>query len=653
MKKHRKTATHWRQVSPLSAWLVLVLALVLGAPSVQMAATKTVRVSSDPVKDEPPITEEDLLHWSFKPLLKPKVPDVRESAFVRNEIDRFVLAKLSAQEQPRPMADPLTLIRRVTFDLTGLPPTPDEVERFLTACGWTPDIDPRALPTTPAVEKAYETLVDRLLLSPRHGEKWAQHWLDLARYAESDGYERDLDRKEAWKYRDWVIDAINDDLPYDDFVAFQIAGDELPDGDAVATSFLFAGPDMPDSNFQDERLHLLLNDVTSTFGSAFLGLTVGCAQCHDHPYDPVSQADFYRLRAFFDNLPKLKKDTQLGSTMQEASDKEPMSRICIRGDYQRPGPVVKASFLRVANRAGMSPATMPVKKSSGRRTALARWLTHPTNGLFLRASVNQLWQHHFGKPLAGTPGDLGRQGQAPSDPDLLDWLASELPLRKWSMKSMHKLIVMSGTYRSVAQPSSADDPENSRFAGFERHRLSGEELRDAMLFASGRFNPQAGGPGVHVPLPPEMQAPAEPMTKKKNTVPEDPASYDRRSIYVFAKRNVRQPLFDLFDKPDAMLSCSRRSETVTAPQALTLFNSDFSLSLAKSFAVDLLKTSPDLDSIIGAASWRCFSRPPTSREMELGRAFLNRHTALATTFEATVTDYCLALMNSSAFCYVD
>ncbi len=646
----------------LSLWLIGCAFCVLLWPA--PASAKAIRASADPVKDEPPITVEERDHWSFKPLHKPELPVVQHEAEVRNEIDRFILEKLEARGESlsRP-ADAATLIRRATFDLTGLPPSPDEVRDFVRATRAFEEA--KMTQVSPLLREPYEVLIEHLLNSPCYGEKWAQPWLDLARFAESDGFEHDLERKEAWRYRDWVINALNNDLPYDDFVSFHLAGDELSPQDAIATGFLFAGPDMPDTNFQDERRHLLLNDITGTVGSAFLGLTLGCAQCHDHPYDPISQADFYRLRAFFDNMPKLKKDQQIGATIVEVGRTAKPSQVCIRGDHLRPGPAVLPAFLRIANPAEMETVTAPLSASSGRRTALARWLTQPSNGLFLRTSVNRLWQHHFGRPLAGTPGDLGRQGEAPVHVELIDWLATELPLRRWSLKSMHKLIMLSATYRQAGRvgglPSNSlksfaqfladeKDPANGLLSYFPRHRLSGEELRDAMLAVSGRINYKPGGISVRFPLPTEMMN--GPGRKRNELKAYDPEQ-DRRSIYGFAQRNLRDPMLELFDKPDALLSCSRRTESTTATQALNLFNSEFSYGIARTLAAEVMKEGSDADTVVKAVTWRCCGRAPAAEELALGRTFLEKQTALTATLEEAITDYCLALLNTSAFCYVD
>jgi hypothetical protein len=586
-----------------------------------------IRASLDPVKDEPPIAPEEWRHWAFSPLRRPEPPAVKAKHTVRTEIDRFIIARLEeAGKGLSEPADAATLIRRVTFDLTGLPPTPEEVRAFAAA------------PT----DAAYEALVDRLLASNHYGEAQALPWLDLARFAETDGFEHDIERKHAWKYRDWVIKALNDDLPYDDFVRRQIAGDLMEQRDGTATGFLVAGPDMPDLNLQEERRHFVLNDMTSTVGGAFLGLTLSCAQCHDHPYDPVSQADFYRLRAFFDAMPEFKRDKQLGPEMRQEPDVVPVSKVYVRGDFRRAGPEVRPAFPRIANlqRAAAEPERM----------ALARWLTRPDNALVLRVAANRLWQQHFGRGLAADPNDFGHQGQAPTHPDLLDWLATELPRQGWSLKKMHKLIVMSTVYRqsSIGEVSAE---ERGLYAQYPRRRLTGEALRDAMLATAGLLNTKAGGPSVRLPLPPEVR---DNLLKKQAAVTEDPAEHDRRSIYTFSRRNLRYPLFDLFDRPDALMTCGRRNESTTAPQALLLFNSEFSQRVAQAVAERVLaQSATDAESLATATVWQSLRRPPSREELALGRTFLEKHTALTPTLKDAVADYCLALLNSNAFVWVD
>lgn len=603
-------------------------------------------VNADPVKDEPPITDAQREFWSFRPLVRPTPPAILNTQIARNAIDQFTQARLEAKGKTLgPSASPETLIRRVTYDLTGLPPTPEEVQSFAKAARAYEASNGKIGPDP------YEQLVDRLLASPRHGEKWAQTWLDLARFAESDGFELDAERKEAWKYRNWVVEALNADMPLNEFVALQIAADEISPQHAAATGFLMAGPDMPDSNFPDERRHLLLNDMTTTVGSAFLGLTIGCAQCHNHPFDPISQADFYRLRAFFDNMILLKKDQQMPPSMIESGKTPAPSFIAIRGDHQRRGPKVIPSFPRIGDYGDESLAFASLPKSSGRRMALARWVTQPDNRLFLRANANRLWQAHFIDALAATPNDLGHQGAFPTNLELLDWLACEISERKWSMKTMHKLIVTSTTYRQAGGNERASQESKSHFP---RRRLTGEELRDAMLFVAGRMKFDHQGPSLRATLPlAQPQADQKTSAKSKTKNPVTEPEPDCRTIWLFTKRNQLHPMLDLFDRPDGLLSCSRRNESTTAPQSLYLFNSNFSHGIAKSLASELLEQTDNPGEIVNLAVWRCFSRPPSELEISLGAKFFANHHKLTDDFRVSVADFCLALFNSNAFCYID
>lgn len=603
-------------------------------------------LNADPISDEPPVTDAQREFWSFRPLIRPSPPAILNPRIARNPIDQFTQARLEAKGKTLgPSASPEALIRRVSYDLTGLPPTPEEVQSFAKAIRAYEASHQKTGPDP------YEQLVDRLLASPRHGEKWAQTWLDLARFAESDGFELDHERKEAWKYRNWVVEALNADMPLNDFVALQIAADEISPKHAAATGFLMAGPDMPDSNFPDERRHLLLNDMTTTVGSAFLGLTIGCAQCHNHPFDPISQADFYRLRAFFDNMIPLKKDQQMPPTMVETGKTPAASFIAIRGDHQRRGPKVIPSFPRIGDYGDESLAFASLPKTSGRRMALARWVTQPDNRLFLRANANRLWQAHFVDALAATPNDLGHQGALPTNLELLDWLACEISDRNWSMKSMHKLIVTSTTYRQAGGNEIHSDKPQTHFP---RRRLTGEELRDAMLFVSGRLEFDHQGPSRRAPLPPaqtQAEQKASAKSKTKTTIVE--SEPDCRTIWLFTKRNQLHPMLDLFDRPDGLLSCSRRNESTTAPQSLYLFNSDFSHGVAKSLATELLEQTDNPKDIVNLAVWRCFSRQPSQAEITLGEKFFATHEKLTNDFKVSVADFCLALFNSNAFCYID
>lgn len=590
---------------------------------------------------EKAISAQDRAHWAYQPLHPIQVPTVPDSAQVRTDIDRLVWQRLHREglDFSAP-ADPATLLRRVTFDLTGLPPTAEALAAFLA--------DPS--------QAAYTAWVDRLLDSPEYGENEARHWLDLVRFADTDGFEYDAVRKEAWRYRDWVIDAFNHDLPYDEFVRWQIAGDLLAssssDPHAIATGFLLSGPDMPDINDQEERRHFVLNEIVSTVGAVFLSTTTNCAQCHDHPNDPLSQADFFRLRAVFEDTIAPHERRQLGSVIRVSSAyTPPPSRIWIRGDFHSPGPEVSPAVPRIAAAAnGDASGALP---SDQKRAAFAQWLTRDHNAMFLRSIANRLWQFHFSKPLVETPNDFGLHTAIPAELDLLDWLAAELPRQKWSLKAMSRLIVTSTTYRQSSR-SGESDPGNALFGRMPRRRLTGEEIRDAMLAAAGVLNPKRGGPGVRFPLPEEITVT---LLKNQREFDTDPAENDRRSIYLFARRNLRHPLFDVFDRPDALASCPRRSVSTTAPQALTLLNGSFSHRMARLIADRIRRevSQPEsVDAWITQASHLILSRDPSTEEVQLARAFFeSRSPTSAEDREQALHDYCLALLNANAFLYVD
>ncbi|MEJ7594454.1 MAG: DUF1549 and DUF1553 domain-containing protein [Planctomycetaceae bacterium] len=516
---------------------------------------------------EPPITTSDRDHWSLKPRRPVEIPATSNEYWQRNPVDAFIAAELESRGlTPQPEADRRTLIRRVSLDLTGLPPTPNEVDTFVA----------EKSPT------AFESLVDRLLTLPAYGERSAQHWLDLARFADTDGFEHDNTRANAWRYRDWVIDAYSADMPYDQFVRLQIAGDLLqPDSEAasIATQFCVSGPDMPDINSQDERRHILLNEMMSTVGEVILGMQIGCAQCHDHKYDPVSQADFYRLRAIFEPSISLKKNVSV-TGLKEKLPYTQTSHVMIRGDYRRPGAEVAPDVLRVLESESLRYTVSPQQNSDGRRVALANWLVDPEQPLTPRVMVNRIWQQHFGKGLSETPSDFGIMGMEPSNPQLLDWLANWFVDHGWSVKQLHRLIVTSATYRQRSRlpgDVSADDVigwnaalEKDRdlrwLSRFPRHRLQGEVIRDTMLSVAGILNRKTGGPGVRPPLPIELSST---LLKDQWNVTEDTSEHNRRSIYIFARRNLRFPIFEAFDRPAANESCSRRNVSTTARRHYT------------------------------------------------------------------------------------
>ena len=620
----------------------LILVCIIALLSCSVSADD---IPNDHTYTEPPITDSDRDHWSLKPRRAVDVPTATIENWVKNPVDSFIAAKLETHGlKPQPEADRQTLIRRTTLNLTGLPPTLEEVRAFL------------------AVESptAYESLIDRLLASSAYGEHAAQHWLDLARFAETDGFEHDNVRPDAWRYRDWVIDAHNADMPYDQFIRLQIAGDLLePDNEsaAIATQFCVAGPDMPDINSQDERRHVLLNEMTSTVGEVVLGLQIGCAQCHDHKYDPISQADFYRLRAIFEPAISLKKNASITGLKEQVPYKL-ASHVMIRGDFRRPGLEVAPNGLRILESESLHFETSPQKHPEPRRIAFANWLTHPNNPLTARVIVNRIWQQHFGKGLSESPSDFGEMGMEPSNPQLLDWLATWFVENDWSIKQLHRLILTSSTYRQRSRlPDDASvaevdawklalkrDPDVQWLSRFPRQRLSGEVIRDAMLSVAGILNRKTGGPGVRPPLPAELRST---LLKDQWKVTEDTSEHNRRSIYVFARRNLRFPIFEAFDRPAANQSCSRRYVSTTAPQALHLLNSEFTFRMAELIAARILMHQPESDHQVVEAFGIVFNRDPTTDELNESNRFIQD------SGNAALTQLGLALLNSNEFVFID
>jgi len=683
--------------------------LLRAQEDVAETAAKTV-IDTTPIV-EAPITEADRDHWAFRPIKRHDLPVVNNTAWPRSGVDAFIFARLQvegltpAREATRPM-----LLRRLTFDLHGLPPSPEELAAY--------EADQRP--------DAYERVVDRLLASPAYGERWAQHWLDLARFAETDGFEHDKVRPQAWKYRDWVIAALNTDMPYDEFVRLQIAGEAGSgfrgrEGEApaepssgnpksevlnpkseIATTFCLAGPDMPDINDQLERRHNLLNEMTATVGSVLLGLQIGCAQCHNHKYDPVSQADFYRLRAVFESaVPPLKRDVPY-NVLAEQKD-APVARFWVRGDHRRPGLEVPPGFPRIADSgvAGDERSSAPAVRGRASldpshpnaipRVKFADWLFREDNPLTARVIVNRLWQHHFGRGIFNTPSDVGLINAGPTNPELLDWLAVEMRDHGWELKRVHRLIVGSATYRQISDfRFQISDLQGGEFSSlksevlnltFTRRRLDGESLRDAMLAVAGLLTSDRGGPSVMPPLPPELVGTL--LKDQWKTSPRE-ADHYRRSIYVFARRNLRYPIFEAFDRPDANASCPVRNRSTTAPQSLVLFNSEFSLLAARHLAGRALgkqetgqepgSSSQEPAQQIERLYLLALSRRPTEQETATLNKFLTDERerlaaearprdklALPAGFPdsadpyaaAALVDACLALLNGSEFLYVD
>lgn len=598
---------------------------------------------------ESELSEADFEHWSFRPVERVAIPDAPADVVSRNEIDHFIAATLRESDlRLQPEASRRTLVRRLHLDLHGLPPEPAVISEFLRQDS----------------EQAYDALVDQLLDSPRYGERWAQFWLDLARFADTDGFEFDKERPEAWTYRDWVIQALNSDMSYDEFLRQQIAGDELyPDNPAAltATRFCLSGPDMPDINLMEERRHTLLNEIVATVSESVLGLQVGCAQCHDHKYDPISQGDFYRMRAAFEPAVQLKKNHSL-TVFQEEFPYGRSARVMLRGDFRRPGPEVSPGVIRVLASDQQPFTPQPSSHSAGLRTALAKWLVDVRNPLTARVIVNRIWQHHFGRGIVASASEFGVIGDAPSHEELLDYLSAWLVDHDWSLKALHRLILTSATWRQRSflppdvspdervqwQAALEADPDAVLLSRYPRWRLEGEAVRDCMLQAAGQLNLKTGGPGVRPPLPKEL---LETLLKNQWNVTEDTAEHDRRSIYIFARRNLRYPIFEVFDRPMANASCPQRHVSTTAPQSLHLLNSAFSLNTARRMSEQIAEITTDRTEQIRMVFERTLGRLPTSAEHDEIRRFLDRQDPQST--DDALTHLCLSIFNCSEFIFVD
>ncbi|MCH8046440.1 MAG: PSD1 domain-containing protein [Planctomycetes bacterium] len=545
-------------------------------------------------------------HWAFRPVVRYIPPTVRQSDWTNNAIDAFILVRLEAKSiKPSPQADRITLLRRVTFDLAGLPPTPADVRSFLA--------DDRP--------DAYERAVDRLLASPQFAERWARHWLDLARYADSNGYTNDNPRS-IWRYRDWVIDAVSANMPFDQFTIEQIAGDMLPSATVdqqIATGFHRNTQLNQEggSDAEEYRVEAVVDRVNTT-GAVYLGLTVGCARCHDHKFDDFSQRDFYQLFAFLNNQdePNIKVPVGRGnpatvSTMVMRERTTPrVTKIHLRGNFLTQGRVVQANV----------PAALPPLPSSdgkANRLDLARWLVSADNPLTPRVTVNRLWQQYFGRGIVETENDFGTQGSPPSHPELLDWLASELVRTGWNMKAMHRLIVTSATYRQssrVRADLAEVDPDNRLLARQSRLRLEAEAIRDAALAASGLLTERLGGPGVYPPQPAGvMKLTRNPNRKWKVS---QGADRYRRAMYTYFWRSTPHPFLKLFNAPESNTTCTRRERSNTPLQSLTLLNDETFFEAAQALAIRVLgeaKSATDA-ARIDLAFRLCFSRPPSKRE---------------------------------------
>ena len=607
-----------------SARAGLALALVVGGG--QLAEAQALRSG--------PVTAAERAFWSFQPITDPTPPAVAPSLPVRNEIDRFLFAKLEvAGLKPRDAADRRTLLRRATFDLTGLPPTPEETQAFL----------------HDAAPDAFSRVVERLLNSRAYGERWGRHWLDVVRYADTAGETADYPTPLAYKYRNWVIDAFNADEPYDEFLREQLAGDLLsqkrPEAPAeehkrlrTATGFIAISRRF---GFDVENYHYLtIQDTIDTVGQAVLGLTLGCARCHDHKYDPVSVGDYTAWYGIFESTrysfpgseekkkpydsfavlpPQLLGEKKTTEELIYAAidvEKPKDAQVQLRGEKSKLGETVARRNLELLGGEAVPPGA-----GSG-RLELAEWLTRPSNSLTARVMANRIWQHHFGRGLVATANDFGTRGERPSHPELLDWLASRFVEGGWRVKAMHRLIMASWAYQQSSEHdahAAEIDPNAKLLWRFNRRRLSAEEIRDAMLAASGDLDGTMGG--GH-PFPPVEQWGFTQHSPYYGVYPTN-----RRSVYLMQQRLKRHPFLSLFDGADGNVSTSRREATTVPTQALYLMNSDFVHERAESMARRMLFGPGTEAERITKAFAVALGRTVDADEMNAAAAFLASHCA--------------------------
>ncbi len=740
------------------------------------------------------ITDADRKWWAFVKPVRREPPVSPEARWNGNPVDRFVHAKLREKQlQPTGRASKQTLIRRLYLDLTGLPPQPEEVDAFV----------------SDAAPDAWAKLVNRVLDSPHYGERWGRHWLDVARYADSGGYEQDFTYPNAWRYRDYVIRAFNQDKPYDRFIREQIAGDELDDADydaATATGFHRVGSTVGFREKDNPQYrYIYLDDLIGTTTRAFLGMTVSCARCHDHKFDPISQADYYKLMAVFNpyinydhplappsevaayeakrasiqakldplvetireleapyrklafeqKLATFPKDiqeavrtpeaqrtegqkllaTQVLSirpnnhrSLMKAEDRQAVDRLQAQvrelqkqmpkplpvamgirdgdyrlapmgpgddeapgkagsgnqgdeinetyvpvagkpykaprsyfleaGDYLSPGPEMQPGFPQIVGDLGIPTAIVPKdgRITTGRRRALAEWIASPENPLTARVMVNRIWQHHFGKGLVLTASNFGRLGRRPTHPELLDWLATEFAAKGWSVKHMHRLILLSEAYqmdsRYTANAGLEADPDNLYLWRYPQRRLEGEAIRDSILAVSGKLNREAGGPSY---FPPVAERVRKSVAKGIWVVNEEGPAVWRRGVYSYFKRGMKYPMFEVFDQPDPNLTCESRSVSTVPTQALTLLNNEFIVQQARYFAGRVLEQAgPEQEAQVRAAYRLALSREPSAQEREANVAFLNRQRTAhgGSTLEA-LADLCDVLLNLNEFLYIN
>lgn len=722
----------------------------MGLPWDPKDADKKIEI---PKHDVPQINEQTKAFWSFQPVVAPSIPEVANSAWPKNEIDNFVLAKLEqAGLTPAETTARRDLIRRAYYDLTGLPPTFDQVTQFIN------DDSP----------DAYPKLIDRLLASPHYGEKWGRHWLDLVRYAESNSFERDGVKPFVWRYRDYVIRAFNQDKPYDQFLIEQLAGDEIAhdeiandklamsNSDAViATGYYRLGQWDDEPADPKQALYDDLDDIVATTSQAMMGLTVNCARCHDHKIDPIPQKDYYQMLAFFRNvkrfgvrsqetvfenstrnikkntppseaelaayndriakqtrriqtvldivvkdfesvehdefaypenherlvrkrldskvitkkqfqdyrnakrtLAKLKAnppDVQRVLCVTELGAEPQKTHVLIRGNAAVEGAEVQPGFVSVLSPPQPIIVAQPKNNSTGRRLALANWIASPDHPLTARVMVNRIWQHHFGRGIVRSPNDFGFQGTKPTHPALLDFLAKQFVESGWSIKQMHRKIMLSATYQmsnQFDQTAYDQDPLNELFWRFDMRRLTAEEIRDSVLAISGRLNREKMfGPSVYPKLSQEVLAgqsmPGAGWGKSSQ------ADRLRRSIYIHVKRSLKVPLLENFDVADTDATCPVRFNTTQPTQALGLLNSQFSNREAAKLADRVTQDYSTLRQRVIAINRRVIQGEPHPDDVAEGIKLINAwQSEDGLDANEALAYYCLAVMNSNEFIYL-
>jgi cytochrome c553 len=758
---------------------------------------KTAKAEPLALAPGPIISDEDREYWAFQPIQKPATPKQVDVQKMRTPVDAFVLAKMNETGLPMaPEADRRTLIRRVSLDLTGLLPTPEEVEAFVA------DKSPLA----------YEQLLERLLASKNYGERWARHWLDVVGYADSNGYtEADSVRPHAWRFRDYVIRSMNEDKPWDQFIQEQIAGDELAGathGDfqqavldpkrtdqLIATAFLRMAPDGTGDTVDDAKLakNQVIAEQIKITTSSLMGMTVACAQCHDHRYDPITQADYYRLRAVFDpayhweawrapnsrlyslytpqertkateieakakeievearamskkfldeifeveikKVPeaeqaafrvardtpvakqtpeqkalikkypsalatysldlydkkkqdivdaKMAEATKLRATkpaegfvmaLTEVKGQMPVSKLFNRGDHDQPKQVVQPGELGILASPQIEPfKSVPLSSgSSGRRLAYAQWLTSGKHPLVARVLVNRFWLNHMGRGIVNTPGDFGRQGELPTHPELLDYLADEFVKSGWKLKSLHRLIMLSSAYRqsSVNDASLRADPENRFYARFKMRRLDAETLRDSMLATTGKLVQASYGPPSGIGRDPQGRVITGIDKGTITTHKVDPAGADdfRRSIYVQVRRSKPVTVLDTFDAPTMSPNCEMRSQTTVAPQSLLLMNDTFVLDSSRRLADRVTAEAPNDRAKQLQRVWSLlYSKTATDADITKCLSYLDEQTKALTQYhhdiqhakgvvpnppQEALASLCQILCSSNRFLYVE